>query len=500
MTALAGGFTWLDHAHLEGGLAVRPPSEWLALFTRGFAGTGYYRPFTALSLSVDATLGGGPLLFHATSVAFHSVAAVLVVVASEALGLSRRAAVLAGMLFAVHPVTMLVAGAIAFRSEAMLTTALLALVWAHRGNRPAVAGLAVFCGALTKETALVLAPLFVGALEVSALGRAGPTEAPRRRLFAAEATALAAAVGLRFAFAPSWRASHEPLGVGDALGTRFASLAKSAASLVMPIDRSICDAFAVTHLWQPASLAGGAGLAALAFGAWKKRGPMLLLALAVLPSLQLVPVSRWWSPHYLYVPLAFVAMLAAETAVRLGRRATLAAGAACVVLGALTFHDGLRLANDTSLWAPEVARQPACREGHFYLGEVARDAGQWEVAARRYQAALAPRPRILAYVDRAAALQNLGVVRVEQGRFGEAREAFRIALEGTRDLRARRELTHDLAAATLSDGDAEEAARLLEAETARPDALPQSIHVRALALEKLGRQEEARAMRQRLGR
>ena len=33
------------------------------------------------------------------------------------------------------------------------------------------------------------------------------------------------------------------------------------------------------------------------------------MALALLPSLQLVPIMRWWSPHYFYLPLAFVAML-----------------------------------------------------------------------------------------------------------------------------------------------------------------------------------------------
>src|SRR5690606_29289585 len=148
-----GGLVWLDHAHIEGGLAIAAPHAWPALFTRAFAGTGYYRPLVALSLSVDA-LAGGPFVFHLTSIAWHALAAVLVVLAADALGLARRAAVFAGVLFAVHPATSLVASAIAFRSEAMVAAALLALVVAHERRRPAAAFAAVLAGALTKEIAL----------------------------------------------------------------------------------------------------------------------------------------------------------------------------------------------------------------------------------------------------------------------------------------------------------------------------------------------------------
>src|SRR5690606_24068735 len=132
---------------------------------------------------------------------------------------------------------------------------------------------------------------------------------------------LALALALRLAFAPAWRATHEPLSTGDAIGTRLAALAKSVAAVVLPIDRTICDAFPVTQAWRPTALAGGAALVLLAYGAYKKRGVFLLLFLAVLPSLQIVPVMRWWSPHYAYLPLAFVAMLAGDTVDRLGARA-----------------------------------------------------------------------------------------------------------------------------------------------------------------------------------
>jgi hypothetical protein len=480
VTALGAGFVWLDHAHLEGGLALARPSGWASLFTHGFAGTGYYRPLMALSLSIDALIGG-PFVFHLTSMTWHALAALLVLRAADVLGLAKRAALFAAVLFAVHPVSALVADAVAFRSEAMIAAALLALVWAHEKKRPMLAAVALVGGAFTKETALVLAPMFVIALELSRKDRALRA---RQRVFVAEACGLVLAVVLRVAFAPAWRASQEPLAVGDAIGTRLGALAKSVAVVVLPFDRSICDAFPITHAWQPTALAGAVVLAALAYGAVAKRGVVLLLALAVLPSLQLVPVMRWWSPHYAYVPLAFAAMLAGEMVDRLGVHAQRGAAAVLVVLALVTANEGRRYADDASLWQPEVAAQPACREGHFYLGDVARSGKHWDEAARHYEAALASRSGILAFVDRPAALQNLGATRLEQHRYPEARLAFRAALLGTTDPQARRELTHNLAIATLEGGDPEEAARLLDEEVARPDALPESVELRKIALER----------------
>ncbi|WP_394840284.1 hypothetical protein LVJ94_25700 [Pendulispora rubella] len=488
--ALGAGFLWLDHAHIEEGLAIFPPSHWHEAFTQGFAGTGFYRPLMALSLSIDA-LAGTPLAFHATSLAWHAAASAMVVAAADALGLSRRAATLAGILFAVHPLADLPANAIAFRSEAMVVVALLALVVFHVRERPIAAAAALLAGALTKEVALVLAPLFLVAL--GGLPK-------RRRTWLAEGGALVAALALRLAFAPSWRASHEAMSVSEAIGTRLASLAKGAGAVLFPLDRHVCDAFRITPVWHPMSLLGLAIAVALARLAVRRRGPALLLALALLPSLQLVPIMRWWSPHYFYVPLTFAAMLAAEALDRLPRRASVAAGALAAAFAALSLVDARRFHDDESLWRPEVAAQPACREGQFYLADADRQAHRFAAAAKKYEAALAPWPGVLAFVDRTAALENMGTTYIALRRFADAKTAFRTALTGTNDPRRRRELTHDLAGATLEGGDPAEAERLLAPETTRPDAFPESLTLRARALHDLGRNDEARELLARLPR
>ena len=56
-----------------------------------------------------------------------------------------------------------------------------------------------------------------------------------------------------------------------------------------------------------------------------------------------------------------------------------------------------------------MAANPACREGHFYLAEAAREAGRLDDAGVHYEQAAAPTTGVLSYVDRGAALQNLGV-------------------------------------------------------------------------------------------
>lgn len=492
-SALGGGYVWLDHAHLEAKAAIAPPSGWLALFRHGFAGTGYYRPLTALSLSVDA-LFHTPSLYHAVNLAWHAAAATATAVLASSFGRSRRAAIVAGVLFAVHPLGSLVASAIAFRSESMLVTFLLLLLWAHRRDKPALAGCMLLAAALTKETGLALAPLFVAATTTKKdLVRS------RVRLWTAEASALLTALALRVSYAPPWRASHEPLGLGAAVGTRLAAMTKTALAVVVPFDRTICDAFPVTGWSSPRALAGALIVAGVVWLAVRRRASALLFALSLLPALQLVPVTRWWSPHYVYVALAFVAILLSESVDRIrARSALVAVGASLALLGSVSFLEDRRFRSDSALWREEVTKQPACLEAHFYLGEVAREDRNWALAASRYEAALAPRRGMIAYVDRRAALQNLGTVRLEQGRFEEAKDAFRTALGGTADSAARRELTHDLAVASLRSGDADGAARLLEDETERSDALPASLIVRALALEQLGRTREADALRQRL--
>lgn len=495
-TALGGGPIWLDHAHFEQGLALAPPSGWPALFTRGFAGTGFYRPLVALAFSIDVSLWNAPLLLHAVTLAWHGAASCLVLASGRRLGLSSRAALAAAVLFAVHPLTSIVASANAFRSEAMLAVCLLGLVVAHLARRPGWAAAAMLAGALTKETAWLLAPPLILVLELRR-GRKETAEPTPRKLLLAELAAFMVATSVRIVYAPPFRARHFPLELSEAVGTRLAALAKSAFAVLVPSDRSICDAFPVTPWTSASALCGLLVLAGVTTLAVQRGRIGLLLGLTLLPSLQLVPIMRWWSPHYLYLPLAFGAMLAAAALER-SRRGWLVPVVASA-FAVLSLREGLRYQSDARLWSAEVAQEPACREGQFYLGEVARTSGDLETAAGRYERAVAPVPGVLAYVDETAALSNLAAIRFAEKRYDDARAAWSSALLSTHDERERRGIVHNLATLALARGDAPEALRVLEPETRRADALPESLLVEAKALHALGREPEAVALLQRLG-
>ncbi len=500
-TALGAGFTWLDHGDIELGAALAPPSQWPALFTRGFARTGFYRPLMALSLSLDS-LTGATWAFHLSNLVLHASAAVLCALAGRALGLSRRAALAAGLLFAVHPATAMVASSLSLRSEALLAIGLLGLIVAHRSGRPLAAALWLALAALSKETGLVLAPLFLAALEWTHR-RAGPPSPPsprRRALFIAEALALALCLGLRFAFAPPWRARFPELTPLEAVGTRLAAVGRYLLALLVPVDASACDAISRALPWSPLALLGLAALGALAYAAFTRRGPWLLAALALLPALQGVPTPRFYSPHYLYLPLALLALPLGDWLARQGRRTLLAGAAVLVLCAGLSLRAGLRYRSDETLFGPDVAAHPACREGRLYLGDAALARGELEVAGRHYEAALLRDERQVAYADEAAALQNLGTVRLRQGDFVAAESSYRAALARVSEEKRQRELRHNLAAAVLAQGHPGPAAALLEPETERPDAFPASLLLRARALDAVGRSSEAAQLRRRAER
>jgi tetratricopeptide (TPR) repeat protein len=372
---------------------------------------------------------------------------------------------------------------------------------AHEARRPFWAALALFAGALTKETAWLLGPLFVAALE---LGRPRAPEQARAplpvRVLAAEASAFGLATLLRLLYAPPFRAPYPALSPSEAVGTRLAALGKSALATLVPLDGSICDAFPVTGLASPLALAGALVLGCAVYFAVRRRGLALLFALSLLPALQLVPVMRWWSPHYLYVPLAFLALLVGRTAEGLRRAPLFALAVAGTAFFALSFSESRRYASDERLFAPELEREPRCREAHFYLAEARRAAGRFSEAAAHYAHASAPAPGYLAYVDEGAALQNLGAMRLAQGRLDEAHDAFTRALARPLDALEARQLVHNLAVLALARGEHAESARLLEPEARRPDALPQSLAVRARALSALEHEDAAHASRASLAR
>ncbi|HEU4649725.1 MAG TPA: hypothetical protein VFS33_11735 [Gemmatimonadales bacterium] len=107
-------------------------SRWREILAASWWPNALYRPVTALTLAVNWVAGSGdPRMFHAVNVLLHGVASVLVYWLAAGC-MPRRAAVIAGLLFAVHPVHVEAVVNLVGRAEVLSTVFALAGVLLYR--------------------------------------------------------------------------------------------------------------------------------------------------------------------------------------------------------------------------------------------------------------------------------------------------------------------------------------------------------------------------------
>jgi len=179
LNTLGDGFVWDDPISVASVRHVRGAGDAATLFARpAFAGVDsaiaraglveYYRPLWSLSLAVDHALWGDRASgYHLMNLVLHVAAAALTFAIALALLGDVVLALLAGLLFAVHPVHVEAVAWISARNELLCTVALLAAFLAYarerRGGKvfPGIVCVLAFEAALlSKETALAF-PLLV---------------------------------------------------------------------------------------------------------------------------------------------------------------------------------------------------------------------------------------------------------------------------------------------------------------------------------------------------
>ncbi len=129
----------------------------------------FYRPMANLTYAVDYWLWGlNPFGYHLTNILLHGLAATLVVVTVHALTTSARTGGLAGVLFAIHPLSVDTVPAISRRQDILLAIFGLLTLWLfitsyHRDSASRRlrlgAAVAYALALFSKETAIVLGPL-----------------------------------------------------------------------------------------------------------------------------------------------------------------------------------------------------------------------------------------------------------------------------------------------------------------------------------------------------
>ena len=449
-SSLAFGFVYDDHVQIEQNPWLRDPAgawRWLTGPFWGFdptraqAPSNYYRPLFGMSYAVVARAWGiRPAPFHAVSLVFHAVVSLLVAIAARRLGASEGAAILAGALFAVHPVHVESVAWVAAQVDPLCAIfavlAILAALKAREDPFPrfgflVAVPLAFLMACLTKETGAGLL-LVLLAVEVHVSGTA------RRRLqrlvplLAALAAYLALRVHALGGLAPrDYRVAPT---VSDAVGLGFALLGRYLRLLVVPAPAHVfASVEAPSSFLSLPVLIGVASAAGAALALWRLRhNPPAFVSLVTLlaflaPALLANRIGGVnFAERYLYLPsigFAWLLSLGADEVLRHGsaalRRGAVALAAASIAgFATLSSVRGASYRDDRAYFAAAVRSLPGSAIARNNLGAALAAVDDWDGAAREYAAALRLDP------GSADAWANLGAVRERKGDLAGALEAF----------------------------------------------------------------------------
>jgi Flp pilus assembly protein TadD len=409
-----------------------------------------------------ALLGEEAFGYRLVNLILHALVTLLVFalgrrLASAQPGASRavRPALLAALLFAVHPVHTEVLGLVVGRAELLAAAGSLGCILAFLQGRereidPGAGGpwplyaVALACfvaGFLSKENAVV-APLLAIMAGRVVQGRAFP-----RRFALLSGAALVAALGVRFAaigsldsreFVSSVDNPIAHAGFLPALLTAFKVIAGYAGLLVFPrrfsIDYSF-DAIPLVRGADPAALLGGAlvlGCALAAWIGWKRGGVVAFsfawIGVALAPVANLVfPIGTIKAERLLYLPSVGICLAAAFLFTRASSwvlSAPLARALAAVVVLALAGQSVVRLRDwrdDYTIFKAAIAVVPRSARAQFGYGAGCEKRGEDGEAMGAYVKAVEVLP---AFSD---AHYNLGGVYTRQGSWDKAVDHYREA-------------------------------------------------------------------------
>ena len=379
--ALRNAFAWDDLEIVTNNNMVHSWSGVWRAFLRpywlGEQGGQLYRPLTIASFVVDWHVDGA-IWFHALNVVWHAGASVLVAALLHR-WIGPAAALVGGVLFAVHPVHVEAVASVVGRAEVMATAFTLLAVFAAVERHSVVwSTVCWLLGLLSKENA-VMAPALVSAAWLLGVGR----PAPRRVAAFAGAWAVA---GIGYALLRENVLHPYPPFVAPVFVeqppstirlTAIASLRDVTRLLLVPIklraDYSPAERTAVASVFDGRCIAGVVSLAAWVvwFVLARRRGrPVEALGLAWL-GLAFAPVANLFFPigvllaeRTLYLPSAGFAMAAGALAAPLrGRRLAL-------LVSAVALLGGARTAFRVPVWRDEdsVIRSIVRDSPHSYVG------------------------------------------------------------------------------------------------------------------------------------
>lgn len=368
---------------------------------------------TTWSFALNRVLTGpGPAGFHAGNLLLHAFVCALAWFAARRAGVLYGTAILAALLFAVHPVHVEAVANVAGRAELLAAVCVLGAWLAHRRGRHILAPVLYLLAVLSKEGAVLAPVLFF----LDDLYRRRDGERTGWRPHAGHAAMLALALTLRSIALGGLRGAEDavlldnPAAFAPAavrLATALWVVAKDLILLIWPArlvsDYSL-DAIPLVESWSDPRLVAGMGALALVLGvgigAWRRSRPLLLgaaaFALFLLPASNLLfPVGTLMAERLLYLPSFGVCLIAGHLGADLARRGktalvlTMTAAAALLGLGAARTWTRIPDWKDNATLAlHDVRLQPRSAKLQAGAGISLHAAGREAEAEEAYRAAL----------------------------------------------------------------------------------------------------------------
>ncbi len=358
-------------------------------FAASFEGT--WRPLVTFSYMVDHVFGTAPAIAKTQSLLWHLAAALLLLAFTRRIlpAPNRAFALVAALLFAVHPVVTETVDNASFREDSLVTVFVLgALLWAERG----ATGRALFAYALallSKESAVVMPLLWLGFVVVGA-DTDGFARALHQRLARLGLFAVVTLGYLALRFGPMNVAGTYGRHPGGSLATTVGGMPTVFAhylrlvALPWPLCADYGGFFAFEDrsvtTWIPAVLVGVAFAGAIAVTALRgQRGIAYGLgwfALALGPVANIVPIPVPAAERFLYLPLVGIAVAAAFATARIVPRLSLPGQTTTRALGWLVVLIWIGIANrrhldwrdDATLAAATLSVNPQSCRAHSAVG------------------------------------------------------------------------------------------------------------------------------------
>ncbi len=390
-----------------------------------------YRPLVLVSYTLNYALDQLEVRsYHWVNIGIHSVNSGLVFLLAQVLLRRRAVALLAAVIFALHPVNSEVVNYISSRSESLCAlfflASLLAYIQARAVDRfrPFFYGLSLgaFAGALLcKSVAVTLVPLLV-VFEVCFLLHSSSMRSISVRV--APFFVLALLYGLLIRQMLKTALIDAPV---RPMWVQFATQTKALAYYVKiffyPWELNIEHQFALGTI-EPVVWLSALCVISLLVCAWHSGALIRFFtawSLVVLLPTWVIPLNVLVNEHRLYMAsVAFSIGLACCFEQIWQRRKARKMGAICCLALAIAFacidvQRTLEWNSAESLWTASLNASPRMPRSHLYMGNVHSEAGRHQLALDAYTKALTVNPQVLSGGDLVSIHNNMGAAYLAMG-------------------------------------------------------------------------------------